>query len=355
MSSSLRLIALLAALVLTLALAACGGGSDENSSQEVPDGAVVLVGDTEVAKAEYEQLLAQARRTFEARKQKFPKVGTPEYEQLKQAIVRSLVEEAQFEIGAQELGVEVSDEEITKRLDELKQQYFQGDDEKYKAELKKQGLTEPQVRDDLRARILAEKVFEDVTKDVKVTDADIKKYYEDNKTQFQTAASRPVRHILVACDRPAECRRAKQKADSLHQQLEGGADFAALAKKNSDDPSSASQGGKFTAQKGATVPPFDRTAFSLETGELSPPVKTQFGYHLIKAVGDVKEASATPLEKVKRDIRQTLVQQKQNETMNAWVEDLKKRLDNDVAYAVGFKPAPAQTTTGATGATTTTG
>lgn len=353
MPSSLRFVAPLAALALALTLAACGGGGDNESSQDVPEGAVVLVGDTQVAKSQYDQLLEQARRTFKARKQEFPKLGTPEYEQLKQAIVKSLVEEAQFEIGAEELGVKVSDEEIDKRLEELKKQYFQGDEKKYQDELKKQGITDEQVRHDLRARLLSEKVFKAVTKDVKVTDAEIKKYYEDNKAQFSTPASRQVRHILIACDKAAECKQAKQKADSLRQQIEAGADFATLARKNSDDPSSAAQGGKFTAQKGATVPPFDAAAFSLKTGQLSQPIKTQFGYHLIEPIAAVTKASAKPLSEVEKDIRTTLLQQKQNDAMNKWVNDLKKRLDQDVAYAVGFKPASsAATTTGQSGTTT---
>jgi parvulin-like peptidyl-prolyl isomerase len=337
MSFPHRLIALLAALVLALALAACGGGSEEDSSSEVPDDAVVLVGDMEVAKAEYDQLLAQARRTFKDRKQPFPKTGTQEFEQLKQAIVRSLVEEAQFAIGAEELGVEVSDEEVEKRLDELKEQYFQGDDKKYEEELKKQGVTDAQVREDLRSRILSEKIFKEVTGDVKVTEAEVKKYYEDNKeAQFGTPASREVRHILV---------RTRARADQLYAQLRGGASFAALAKRYSQDPSSKDQGGKFTAQKGATVAPFDRTAFALETGELSRPVRTRFGFHLIEALADVKKASSRPLASVQDEIRQTLLRDKQNQVMTEWVEDLKKRLDGDVAYAVGFKPPAAETTT----------
>jgi foldase protein PrsA len=351
MPSATRIPALLVALALALAVAACGGGSEE-STPEVPEDAVALVGDAEVAKSEFDQVLAQAKTTYKAREQEFPKLGTPEYEQLKQAIVRSLVEQKQFEIGAEELGLSVTDEEIDKRLEELKKQFFEGDQKKYEAELKNQGLTNEQVREDLRARLLSEKIFKEVTADVKVTDADIKKYYDEQKSQFTTPASRQVRHILVGCDKPAACRRARAEANSLYQQIQGGADFAALARQNSDDPSSKGQGGKFTAQKGGTVPPFDHTAFALETGEVSRPVKTQFGWHIIEALKDATPARTKPLSAVEKDVRQTLLQQKQNDTMNKWVEDLAKRLDDDVAYAAGFRPPAQQATTGQTPATT---
>jgi foldase protein PrsA len=331
-----RSILALVALVLALA-AGCGGGGEEQSAEDVPDGAIAVVGGKEIARADYERLLEQAEKTFEAREQDFPGTGTPEFEQLKQAIVRSLVEQKQFEVGAEELDVEVTDEEVDERLEELKEQFFEGDEQRYQAELEKQGLSEEQVRMDLRSRLLSEKIFEEVTKDVQVSDEDVRSYYDENKAQFETAASREVRHILV---------KQRGRAQDLYQQIQRGASFATLAREFSQDPASKDQGGKFEAQKGATVPPFDETAFGLETGELSEPVKTQFGWHIIEALSAVKPKSTRPLSEVEADIRQQLLQQKQNDAMNQWVEELKERLGDDTAYAVGFRPAEPQATTG---------
>ena len=338
-----RIVALLTALAFALAATGCGS-SDDDASQEVPEDAVAVVGDKEISKADFDRVLAQAKTTFEARKQEFPETGSPEYEQLKQSIVRSLVEQKQFELGAEELGISVTDEEIDKRLEELKQQFFGGDQKKYEAELKKQKLTEEQVRTDLRARILSEKIFKEVTSDVKVTDADVKAYYEQNESQFGTPASRAVRHILV---------KTKAKAQQLYEEIAAGGNFAALAKKNSLDPSSKEQGGKFTAQKGATVPPFDKAAFALKTGEVSEPVKTQFGWHIIEALAAAKPATTKPLSGVEKEIQQQLSQQKQNDAMNKWVEDLKKQFDDEITYAAGYRPPKEQTGTGQGPATTT--
>jgi parvulin-like peptidyl-prolyl isomerase len=332
-----RSILALAALSIALVATACGGGG-EGSAEDVPDDAIAVVSDEEISRAEYQRLLDQAEKTFKARKQEFPQTGTPEFEQLRQAIVRSLVEQKQFEVGAEELGIEVTEEEVTERLDELKQQFFDGDDEKYRAELAKQGLSEEQVLRDVRARLLSEKIYEEVTKDVTVTDQAVRRYYEENRAQFETPETREVRHILV---------KRKAQADDIYRQLRSGGDFAALAKEFSQDPASKDQGGRFEAQKGATVPPFDRTAFSLETGELSEPVKTQFGWHLIEALSAVQPKATRPLSEVEADIRQQLLQQEQNEAMNTWVEELRERLEEDTAYAVGFQPPePGKTTTG---------
>jgi parvulin-like peptidyl-prolyl isomerase len=335
-----RLIAVLAALALGVAAAGCGGDDDDEASGEVPADAIALVGDRAIPKSEYDRLLSQAEATYEAREQEFPAAGTPEFAQLRNALVRSLVEQAQFEIAAEELGITVTDEELDTRLEELKEQFFEGDETKYQEELEKQGLTEEQVLKDLRTRMLSEKIFEEITSEVQVSDADIEAYYEENTTQFEQPASRDVRHILV---------KNKAKADEIHAQLENGGDFAKLAKQFSQDPASKEEGGNFTAQKGATVAPFDKVAFELETGELSQPVKTQFGWHVIEAVGDIEEASTQPLAEVEEQISTTLLEEKKNARINEWVAELQERFADLIVYAPGFEPpAEPETTSGET-------
>ena len=341
MSLWTRLIALLAALALCVAVVGCGGDDDDDSqSTDVPADAIAVVGDVAIPKSEYDRLLSQAQTTFEQREQEFPAAGTPEFAQLRNAIVRNLVEQAQYEIAAEELDITVTDEEVQTRLGELKEQYFGGDEEAYQEELENTGQTEEQVLEVLRTRMLAEKIFEQITSEVEVTDEDIQAYYEENGAQFEQPASRDVRHILV---------KTKAKADQIHQQLENGADFARLARQFSEDESSAEQGGDFTAQKGATVAPFDKVAFELETGELSEPVKTQFGWHVIEAVDDVMAASTQALADVEEQISSTLLEQKKNTRIQEWVQELQDRFADQIVYAPGFEPPPeTETTTGET-------
>ena len=336
----IRTAALVAALALGVAAAGCGG--DDGETADVPDGAIAVVGEREIPKAEYDRLVAQAKKTYEAREQEFPAAGTPEFAQLRNAIVRSLVEQTEFEIAAEELEVEVSDADVEERLVELKEQFFEGDDTKYEAELEKQGLTDEQVRADVRTRLLSERIFEEVTKDVEVTDEEIQAYYDENKAQFETPASRDVRHILV---------KQKARADDLYRQLRQGGDFAALAKRFSQDPASKAEGGKFTAQQGATVPEFDQTAFELETGELSEPVKTQFGWHIIEATAAVEPKATQPLSEVEEQISQQLLEEKKNARINEWIAELRERFAEDVAYAPGFEPPATEEGTTAEGDT----
>jgi parvulin-like peptidyl-prolyl isomerase len=329
---SFSLCALLLGLLLSgLVLAGCGGGDDK-----VPANAVAVVDGEEIAKSDYDQLIAQAKKSYKNQKRDFPKAGSQEFQTLKNQAVQFLVQREQFEQEAEALDVEITDKQVDARLEQIQKQYFGGDKKKYEAQLKEQGLTDAQVRNDIRAQIVSEKIFEEVTRDVKVTEKQVADYYAKNKQQYSQPESREVRHILV---------KTKAQADDLYEQLQDGADFSQLAKQHSEDTGSKANGGKLTISKGQTVAPFDQTAFLLKKNAISRPVKTEFGYHIIQPIGDVKEAKVTPLKEVEDSIRQQLAQTKKNEAMTKWVDELKKDYEDKVSYAVGFNPPPAATGT----------
>ena len=331
-----KLILVLLAALLTVALAGCGGADDE-----VPADAIAVVGGDEIDKSEFDALMGQAERSYKAQKREWPKAGTPEYNQLKSQAVQFLVQRVQYEQEAEDLDVEIDDEELDKRLEQLVKQYFGGDRKKYDAELKKQGIAEDQVRRDVEAQLLQEKIFAKVTEDVEVSDEDIEKYYNDNKQQYGQPESRDVRHILIQCANTAQCKKAKTEADSLFKRIKGGEDFAKLAKQHSDDTTSKVQGGKLTVSRGQTVAPFDQTAFNLGKGTLSQPIKTQYGWHLVEPLSEIKPAKTTPLKDVKASIKQQLLQTKKNEAMAKWVEDTRKEFcDGKLHFQVGFAPKP---------------
>jgi parvulin-like peptidyl-prolyl isomerase len=328
-------LALLLCALAAVGLAGCGG------DEEVPADAVAVVDGQQIARSDYEALLSQAKKSYKNQKREFPAAGSQEFQTLRNQAVQFLVQREQFEQEASDMDVDVTDKQIDARLEQIQKQYFGGDKKKYEKQLKEQGLSEKQVRNDIRAQIISEKIFEQVTKDVKVTDADIAAYYAKNKPQYSQPESRDVRHILV---------KTKKQADELYAQLQGGADFAALAKKYSEDTGSKANGGKLTISQGQTVAPFDKVAFELEKNEISKPVKTEFGYHIIQPLSDEKAAKVTPLKDVKESIRQQLGQTKKNEAMTKWVDELKKDYKDKVSYAAGFSPPPdaKSTTTDAT-------
>jgi peptidyl-prolyl cis-trans isomerase D len=146
-----------------------------------------------------------------------------------------------------------------------------------------------------------------------VSDADVQAYYNQHKDQYQVKDQVKVRHILIAVPAGSDSKKdadAKAKADDLLKQIKGGANFADLAQKNSDDPGSKVQGGELGwLDRGRTVPEFDKVAFSLPPGQTSDVIKTQFGYHILQ-VEDKKTAHLRPLDEVKGEIIPVLEQQR---------------------------------------------
>jgi len=339
---AIRLFAFLAVAVAFAALAAgCG-----NQSQSVGANDVAVVGDQTISKDQFDRLMDQAKQNYAANKQPWPETGTPQYVALRKQAMQFLVQRAEFEQKASDLGIKVSDSDVDKQLATIKSQYFGKSgkcdstcEQKFQAELKKQNLTTDQVRDDVRASVIQNKIYEKVTAGVQVSDKDINGYYAKNKSQYVQPESRDVRHILV---------KKKALADQIYQQLAGGANFAALAKKYSTDPSSKDSGGKLTISKGRQVPEFDKVAFALKAHEIAKPVKTTYGWHVIQALTPVKPRSVTKLSEVRTAIRQQLLGQKKQEEMRNWVDQTTKDFESKTTYQVGYEPPKAQSSTTST-------
>lgn len=321
--------------VAVLGLAACGG----SESGDVPSNAVAVVTkcDAPVTKSDYNAILNQARTNYTQSKRPFPEPGTQEYQGVQNQIVGYLVMREGYICEGEKMGLEASGDDIDKGLNDLIKQYYQGDRDKYEQDLKKQHLSEDQVRKQVEMQVVQRKIFDKVTADVKVSDDDIRKYYNQNKEQYTNAATRSVRHILV---------KKRSLADELEQRLRNGADFAALARQYSVDPGSKKRGGKLDLAQGQTVPAFDKLAFKLKKGEISEPVHTQFGWHIIQALTPVKPANVQTLAQVRNSIREIIVQSKKSQKAQQWAEKFRTELQKPsaVRYQAGFQP-PKQTST----------
>jgi parvulin-like peptidyl-prolyl isomerase len=332
-----RLIAVFAVAIAAAAFAA--GCGSENQSVGAND--VAVVGDQTISKDQFDRLMDQAKKNYAANKQQWPAAGTQQYTALRKQAMQFLVQRAEFEQKAADLGIKVTDSVVDKQLATIKAQYFgKGGkcdptcEKKFAAELKKQNLTTDQVRDDVGANVVQNKIYEKVTAGVQVSDKDVADYYKKNKAQYVQPESRDVRHILV---------KKKALADQIYQQLLSGASFAALAKKYSTDPSSKDSGGKLTISKGRQVPEFDKVAFKLKAHQIAKPVKTTYGWHVIEALTPIKAQSVTKLSEVETAIRQQLLGQKKQAEMRKWVDDTTKEFESKTTYQVGYEP-PATTT-----------
>ena len=174
---------------------------------------------------------------------------------------------------------------------------------------------------DTKKSLLKSYNFSKTIEGVEVSEDDMKKFYEENKDYFKKPESVHAAHILVD---------DKEKAAELAKQAHEGADFAELAKEHSSCPSNQNGGDLGTFGRGQMVPEFDQKVFEMEDGEISDPVKTQFGYHIIKRFeGRLEEAKS--FDDVRGEIQMELTRQKQQERYLEKVAELEKK------YKVEYK------------------
>jgi parvulin-like peptidyl-prolyl isomerase len=171
---------LLAPPVLASLLAA-GCGHDALS---MPKTAIAVVGDTTITRAQFDTLMSDARRSYAGRGRPFPATGTRAYVALKTSAVRLLVERAQLEQKAPGLGVTIDDGQVEARRQQLIDETFGGSDDRYRARLRQEGMTDGQVRSVLRAQLLSDAIFQAVTVDVAVSTPVVQRYYEDHLEEY---------------------------------------------------------------------------------------------------------------------------------------------------------------------------
>jgi peptidyl-prolyl cis-trans isomerase C len=168
---------------------------------------------------------------------------------------------------------------------------------------------------------------------VKVSDQDVKAYYEKNKDKFSPVTQIRASHVLV---------KTEGEAKNIEERLKKGEDFAQLAKKYSIDTTTAKNGGDLGYfSKGQMVPEFESAAMRLKKGEISEPVKTTYGYHIIK-VTDKKMGPVVEFEKAKNLISQNLMAEKQKEVFDSYIEGLRKSYKVEINKEALLKLTPQE-------------
>ncbi|CAN7524299.1 foldase protein PrsA [Rossellomorea sp. LjRoot5] len=222
----------------------------------------------------------------------------------------TLIAEKIVKLESEKKDLTVKDSEIKKELESIKGQY--DSEEAFNEALASSGADLDSVKENIKTYLLTEKLLKDR---IKITDDQIKEYFEANKDTFAQKEQVEASHILVDDEKTAK---------EVKKKLDDGGDFAELAKEYSTDTSNADSGGELGYfGKGEMVEAFDDKAFSMKKGEISEPVKTEFGYHIIKVTGK-KEAKEAVLADHKDEIKDILFDQALQTEYGTWLSEKKK-------------------------------
>jgi len=224
---------------------------------------------------------------------------------------------------AQKEKVKLSDAEINLEIDKIKDNF--SSPEEFSEALKANNITLAQLKENIKRQSMINKVLEEVRNRVNISNEDLLKYYDENKKNLLEPEQVHARHILVETE---------EEANILLLQLkEGLTDFAELAKEKSTCPSAESGGDLGFFTRGQMVKEFEDAAFSLEQGEISAVVQTEFGYHIIKCEEKKEEYSPT-FEEAKENISSTLKYQKENEETSTFISKLRE--ESVIVYNYDF-------------------
>lgn len=242
----------------------------------------------------------------------------------KQAIEQLVSAELLYQAAAK-LAIKDMDKQIDAKLAQGKARFK--DEQEFKNAIKDLEMDEKDLREYTRRDLLISHFVEtEFVPKAAVSETEIRAFYDKNPDKFKRGETFKASHILIGTDAKTtadEKKKAAEKAEKLRKELTGGSDFAALAKENSTCPSAQQGGDLGFFAKGQMVPAFEKAVIALKTGEISPVVETQFGYHIIKLT-DRKPAQALDFKDVKTKLGEYLKGQKVNEAIQKYLEETKK-------------------------------
>ncbi len=377
MSKALRIIPALGAVLFALVgISACGG---------IPGDAVVQVNGTAITKTAFEHWMSVAAASSSAGTTEKPAVPEPpnyttcvahlaktapkpakgqkapttaqlksecetEYKSLQTEVLGFLIS-SQWVIGeASSLNVKLSDAEVRKEFTKIKNTQFPKASE-FEKFLSSSGQTVSDLLLRVKLNMLSQKIQKQIVKaKSQVTQAQITKYYDENKSKYGTPEKRDVRIVLT---------KTEAAANSAKKEVESGKSFASVAKKDSIDPTSKANGGLLKeVVKGEEEKALDAAIFSASKNVLGGPVKTPFGYYVYEVVS-VTAGTQEPLSKVQSTIKQQLIATGQQSALSKFVKDFKKKWLEKTECRSGYVVADCKSykapKTSSTGATSPTG
>lgn len=324
MQSALRklVVIMVLAMAASLLLSPAAYTEEEQPGKD----AVAMVNGTPITQQEFDRQVQFVLQRFASTNQMTPDPSM--IAELKKSVLDKMIDAELLYQQSKKEKISIDNAKVDQELQNFKDKV--NNPEEYKKFLETLKMTESDLKSDFRRNLAIQQLIDkEVVNKITVSDEDAKKFYDENPDNFKQPELVKASHILVSVAPDADQAtkdEARKKIESIEKELKGGADFAELAKKNSQCPSSKQGGDLGYFQRGQMVKPFEDAAFALKPGEVSGIVETRFGYHLIKVL-DHKDASTVDFATVKDRIIQFLKQQKIQEKVEDYVEKLRAKAD----------------------------
>jgi peptidyl-prolyl cis-trans isomerase C len=247
-------------------------------------------------------------------------------QQMQQMILTDLISKTLLLNAAEKEGYKATDEDVAKEIEEISKRIPEG--QSFEEFAKSAGVDIKRIKEQIADDTKIRKLIDVVTKDVeKPGEEKVKKYYDEHPDEFSQKEMVAASHILLSTQEASDenaIAAVKAEADKLKEQLgkEDGKTFEELATAHSDCPSKAQGGSLGEFGRGQMVPEFEKAAFTQKIGEVGAPIKTQFGYHLIK-VTDKKEAKTTPYAEVQEELASSLFEQAKGKEVQSYLTQLR--------------------------------
>ncbi len=333
-------------MVLGLSLTALGCGG-ESLAEDV----AAEVGGVQITQAQLDEQLQRIQQQLG--EQAPSEESDPEdYDTFRRQVLDYLVTLEIVTQKAEEAGIEVTEEEVDEQLAKLEEPYG-GDEAAFEQAIAQQNLSLEELRQNLREQGLITKMIEEVNKDIEVSDEEVATFYEEQKEELSVDETRRVSHILFSPENTeddeaevteADWQAALEEAQRARQQILDGAAFAELAKQLSDDPGSKEDGGDVgVIERGALLAEFEDAVFALPEGELSEPVRTPYGYHLIRVEEIIPEHVPT-LEEAREGLRAQIASEEGRVLWEEWLKNAKEELDVSVQEDLEYQPVTTEET-----------
>jgi peptidyl-prolyl cis-trans isomerase C len=249
---------------------------------------------------------------------------------LRQNVLNQLIDNQLMLQAARYRQLNVSSPEVEREYNQYLRNSYQNDPARMERELARNNYSLPDFRTELRERLLIRKLREQLSANVKVSEAKLIAAYKQDPEQFKQPEKIEARHILIKVEKPAQEPAARAKIDTILTALKNGQPFTTLAQKYSEDTGTRSKGGDLGSfSKGDMVPAFEQAAWALKPGNYTQtPVKTEFGYHLILR-GKTLPARQLPYAEAKPQIESRLRTQEQENSLQKWLKQQRTQAELD--------------------------